>query len=50
MIINIRLKILKVSYIFLINIKNDLISFFFISRVILIKNVIIYENAFINRR
>ena len=46
---NIRLKILKVLYIFLINMKNDLISPFFISRVTLIKNVIICENLFTNR-
>ena len=46
---NIRLKILKVLYIFLINMKNDLISPFFILRVTLIKNVIICENLFTNR-
>ena len=47
--INIRLRVLKVLRVFLINIKGDLISFFFASRVILIKNVIIYENLFMNR-
>ena len=46
---NIRLRVLKVSRVFLINIKNNLISFFFVSRVTLIKNVIICENSFTNR-
>ena len=45
---NIRLRILKVLYAFLINMKSDLILFFFISRVTLIKNAIICENFFTN--